>query len=201
MQQNATANGAGSLGLANGNARVQSHGGSSALATDSPVHQGAQSSRGIGSHDGGNTHRQEPERYTAVQSSVHAGNDQPSQLSSSMISESSQNAVRRNGALGFVTSAASAFEAAKEIMEALRSKHSNLAGELEVMIVMLYILLKMYFYYLLHKTVMHVMTEKSLAFGIGEIIRNQILFFLSPAHDTICFSCCSLPLMFNYICL
>ncbi|KAG5241552.1 FAT domain-containing family protein [Salix suchowensis] len=134
MQQNATANGAGSLGLADGNARVQSHGGSSALATDSPVHQGAQSSRGIGSHDGGNTHRQEPERYTAVQSSVHAGNDQPSQLSSSMISESSQNAVRRNGALGFVTSAASAFEAAKEIMEALRSKHSNLAGELEILL-------------------------------------------------------------------
>jgi hypothetical protein len=201
MQQTATAAGAGSLGLVDGNARVQSHGGSSALATDSPVHQGAQSSGGIGTHDGGNTHGQEPERSTAVESSMHAGNEQPLQHSSLMISESGQNAVRRNGALGFVTSAASAFEAAKEIMEALRSKHSNLAGELEVMIVVLDFLLKMHFYYILHKTIIHVMTENSLAFGKGKITRNQILHFLTPARDTICLFCCSFPLMFNYICL
>uniref|UniRef100_A0A6N2N3S4 Non-specific serine/threonine protein kinase n=1 Tax=Salix viminalis TaxID=40686 RepID=A0A6N2N3S4_SALVM len=116
MQQNASGTGAGSLGLTDGNARVQSHGGGGggALATDNPVHQGTQSGGGIGSHDGGNTHGHEPERSTT---------------SSSMISESGQNAVRRN-----VASAASAFEAAKEIMEALRSKHSNLACELEILL-------------------------------------------------------------------
>ncbi|KAF2312392.1 hypothetical protein GH714_034499 [Hevea brasiliensis] len=37
-------------------------------------------------------------------------------------------------ALGFVASAASAFDAAKDIMEALRSKHTNLASELEVLL-------------------------------------------------------------------
>ncbi|KAI9394585.1 hypothetical protein POPTR_005G114300v4 [Populus trichocarpa] len=134
MQQNASGAGAASLGLTDGNARVQSHGGGGALATDNTVHQGTQSSGGIGSHDGGNTHGHEPERSTAVESSVHAGNDQTLQQSSSMISESGQNAVRRNVALGFVASAASAFEAAKEIMEALRSKHSNLASELEILL-------------------------------------------------------------------
>lgn len=134
MQQNAAGAGAASLGLTDGNARVQSHGGGGALATDNTVHQGTQSSGGIGSHDGGNTHGHEPERSTAVESSVHAGNDQTLQQSSSMISESGQNAARRNVALGFVASAASAFEAAKEIMEALRSKHSNLASELEILL-------------------------------------------------------------------
>ena len=155
MQQNASGAGAGSLGLTDGNARVQSHGGGGgALATDNPVHQGTQSSGGIGSHDGGNTHGHEPERSTTVENNVHVGNDQPSQQSSSMISESGQNAVRRN-----VASAASAFEAAKEIMEALRSKHSNLACELEVMTVMLDFLLQLCFYYIAHKTIIHVMTE------------------------------------------
>jgi transformation/transcription domain-associated protein len=156
---------------------VQSHGGGGALATDNTVHQGTQSSGGIGSHDGGNTHGHEPERSTAVESSVHAGNDQTLQQSSSMISESGQNAVRRNVALGFVASAASAFEAAKEIMEALRSKHSNLASELEVMIVMLDFLLQLCFYYIPHKTLIHVMTEYLPPHGKGEIIRNQVLYF------------------------
>ena len=177
MQQNASGAGAASLGLTDGNARVQSHGGGGALATDNTVHQGTQSSGGIGSHDGGNTHGHEPERSTAVESSVHAGNDQTLQQSSSMISESGQNAVRRNVALGFVASAASAFEAAKEIMEALRSKHSNLASELEVMIVMLDFLLQLCFYYIPHKTLIHVMTEYLPPHGKGEIIRNQVLYF------------------------
>ena len=64
--------------------------------------------------------------------SAHAGNDQPMQQNSSTINEGGQNALRRNGAFGLVSSAASAFDAAKDIMEALRSKHANLASELEV---------------------------------------------------------------------
>ncbi|KAJ9172678.1 hypothetical protein P3X46_015891 [Hevea brasiliensis] len=119
--------GAGSLGISDGNARLQT--------TDNQVHQGPQPGSGIGSHDGGNSHGQEPERSaaTTVESSVHAGNDQPLQQNSSTINDSGQNALRR-GALGFVASAASAFDAAKDIMEALRSKHTNLASELEVLL-------------------------------------------------------------------
>lgn len=131
MQQNVSGAGAGSLGISDGNARV-SHSGST-LTPDSQVHQGPQPGSGIGSHDGGNS--QEPERSaaTTVESSVHAGNDQPLQQNSSTINDSGQNALRR-GALGFVASAGSAFDAAKDIMEALRSKHTNLASELEVMV-------------------------------------------------------------------
>ncbi|XP_043814591.1 transformation/transcription domain-associated protein isoform X2 [Manihot esculenta] len=131
MQQNVSGAGAGSLGMSDGNARV-SHSGST-LTPDSQVHQGPQPGSGIGSHDGGNS--QEPERSaaTTVESSVHAGNDQPLQQNSSTINDSGQNALRR-GALGFVASAGSAFDAAKDIMEALRSKHTNLASELEVLL-------------------------------------------------------------------
>lgn len=128
LQQNVSSTA--SLGLADGNARVQSHGGVTST-SDNQIHQGTQSG-GIGSHDGGNSHAQEPERSTVVDSSIHAGNDQSLQQSSSTASEGSQNTLRRNGALGLVASAASAFDAAKDIMEALRSKHTNLASELEV---------------------------------------------------------------------
>ena len=133
MQQNISGANSGSLVLADGSARVQSHTGSN-LAPDNQVHQGTQSGTGIGSHDGGNSHGQEPERSTVTESSVHTGSDQPLQQSSSSISDGGQGAMRRNGTLGLVASAASAFDAAKDIMEALRSKHANLAGELEVRI-------------------------------------------------------------------
>ncbi|KAM7251269.1 hypothetical protein ACFE04_023152 [Oxalis oulophora] len=49
--------------------------------------------------------------------------------SSNMSEGSSQNAMRRNSASGLV-----AFDAAKDIMDALRSKHTNLANELEVLL-------------------------------------------------------------------
>ncbi|XVF59767.1 hypothetical protein PTKIN_Ptkin07bG0302500 [Pterospermum kingtungense] len=133
MQQNISGSNSGSLVLADGSARVQSHTGGN-LAPDNQVHQGTQSGTGIGSHDGANSHGQEPERSTATESSVHTGNDQPLQQSSSSLSDGGQGAMRRNGTLGLVASAASAFDAAKDIMEALRSKHSNLAGELEVLL-------------------------------------------------------------------
>ncbi|XWS33857.1 hypothetical protein CRYUN_Cryun22dG0119000 [Craigia yunnanensis] len=133
MQQNISGANSGSLVLADGSARVQSHTGSN-LAPDNQVHQGTQSGTGIGSHDGGNSHGQEPERSTVTESSVHTGSDQPLQQSSSSIGDGGQGTMRRNGTLGLVASAASAFDAAKDIMEALRSKHSNLAGELEVLL-------------------------------------------------------------------
>lgn len=129
MQQGVSGTGTASVGMNDGNARGQGHGVPSA----NQVHQSSQSSGGIGSHDGGNSHGQEPEQ-SGVESSVHAGNDQALQQSTSTTNEGSQNALRRSGALGLVASAASAFDAAKDIMEALRSKHTNLASELEVMI-------------------------------------------------------------------
>ncbi|KAM1426046.1 hypothetical protein TB2_017954 [Malus domestica] len=130
IQQSASGASAGSIGLADGNARVQGHSGSG-LSSDNQVHQTAQSGGGIGSHDGGNSHGQESERSTVVESGMHQGNEQQS---SSTISDGGQSALRRNGALGSVPSAASAFDAAKDIMEALRSKHTNLASELETLL-------------------------------------------------------------------
>ncbi|GLT44576.1 hypothetical protein SLA2020_184620 [Shorea laevis] len=131
MQQNVSGTTAGSLGLADGSARVHAGG---SLTPDNQIHQGTQSGAGIGSHDGGNSHGQEPERSNVTESSLHAGNDQPLQHSSSTINDGGQGTMRRNGALGLVASAASAFDAAKDIMEALRSKHTNLASELEILL-------------------------------------------------------------------
>lgn len=129
-QQSISGTGVGSLGgLTDGNARVQGQAGSN-LPSDIQAHQGSQPAGGIGSHDGGNSHGQEPERSTIAESSIHNGNDQPLQQVSG--NEGGQNTLRRPGALGFVASAANAFDAAKDIMEALRGKHANLASELEV---------------------------------------------------------------------
>ncbi|GFS30041.1 phosphotransferases/inositol or phosphatidylinositol kinase [Actinidia rufa] len=76
---------------------------------------------------------QKSERSTAGDGNVHAGSDQPLQQSSSAINDG-QNALRHNGALDLVASAASAFDVAKDIMEALRSKHTNLASEVEILL-------------------------------------------------------------------
>ena len=116
-----------SIGLVgDGNARVQVHAGV-ALSLENQVHKATQSSGEIDSRDGRTTHVQEPERSTGVDSRLHAGNNQP-------INDGAQNALRSNGPLGFAASAASAFDAAKDIMMALRSKHANLADELEVIV-------------------------------------------------------------------
>ena len=77
---------------------MQNHGGG-ALTSDGQVNQGSQSASGIGSHDDGNSHAQEPERTSSVDGSAHAGNDQPMQQNSSTINEGGQNALRRNGAV------------------------------------------------------------------------------------------------------
>ncbi|KAA3457545.1 transformation/transcription domain-associated protein-like [Gossypium australe] len=113
--------------------RMQQNSGGN-LPPDNQVNQVTQSGSGIGSHDGSNSHGQDPERSNVTENSVQTGNDQPMQQSSSSISDSGQSAMRRNGSLGLVASAASAFDAAKDIMETLRSKHANLAGELEVLL-------------------------------------------------------------------
>ena len=132
MQQNASGPGtSGSIGLVDGNARVAGQGGGQ-LASDNQLHQVNQSGGGVGSHEGSNTQVQEPERSAAVEGNM-PGTDQSLHQNSSS-NDGGQNALRRNGALSLVASAASAFDAAKDIMETLRSKHTNLASELEVLI-------------------------------------------------------------------
>lgn len=130
-QQSVSGTSGGSLGgLADGNARLQGPGGS-ALSSDIQVHQGSQSAGGIGSHDFRNSHRHES---AGAESSMHNGNDQSFQQGSANLNEGALNTLRHAGALGFVPSAASAYDAANDIMEALRGKHANLASELEVII-------------------------------------------------------------------
>ncbi|KAK9062066.1 hypothetical protein SSX86_019251 [Deinandra increscens subsp. villosa] len=101
-------------------------GGSSA--PDNQSHQGTQSTGPVGSHEGGSSQGQEPERSTVTEGSVLGGSDQQNPSS---VNDGGQNAIRRNYAMGLVASASTAFDAAKDIMEALRSKHTNLASELE----------------------------------------------------------------------
>uniref|UniRef100_A0A7N0UBU8 Non-specific serine/threonine protein kinase n=1 Tax=Kalanchoe fedtschenkoi TaxID=63787 RepID=A0A7N0UBU8_KALFE len=129
MQQNVSNTSTGSLGLPDGNTGRAN---GAALSTDNQAPQGNQSG-GIQSHDSGNSHGQELERSAATDNNMHAGADQSMQHSSSNTGDGGQN-MRRNGALGFIASAASAFDAAKDIMEALRSKHANLASELEILL-------------------------------------------------------------------
>ncbi|GAB2282828.1 hypothetical protein Dimus_017364 [Dionaea muscipula] len=123
MQQSAS--GSGTLALSDGSARMQTHG---AMPLDNPAHQMSQTGPGMAPHDAGTSNSQEPER-SGIEGSMHPGNEPHLQPSSSTINEGSQMALRR-----IMASAASAFEAAKDIMEALRSKHSNLASELEILL-------------------------------------------------------------------
>nr|CAD1833698.1 unnamed protein product [Ananas comosus var. bracteatus] len=100
-------------------------------------HQGGAQSAGgsSGPHEGGNSQGQETERSAAEGGAGTTSHDQPPQ--SSVASEGSQIPLRRSGgagALSWVAAAASAFEAAKDIMEALRNKHNNLANELEYLL-------------------------------------------------------------------
>ncbi|KAG8099235.1 hypothetical protein GUJ93_ZPchr0013g36432 [Zizania palustris] len=116
--------------LSEGNARASNHVGGN-LSSDNQVHQATQSGGATGSHDGGNLHGQELDRSN-VEGGTSTGHDQGQPSSTG--AEGSQIPLRRNNGLGWVTSAASAFDAAKDIMEALRSKHTNLANELEVLL-------------------------------------------------------------------
>lgn len=115
--------------LSDGNTRPSNHVGNT-LASEGQIHQGPQSGSISGSHDGGSSQGQEPEKPATIDGSSNAGHDLPPQ--SSTATDGGTIPVRRNSNLGWVASAASAFEAAKDIMEALRNKHPNLASELEV---------------------------------------------------------------------
>ncbi|XP_051127175.1 transcription-associated protein 1-like isoform X2 [Andrographis paniculata] len=133
MQQNiGGVSAAGPMGLPEGNARAAVQGGGTVV-SENQLHQGAQSAGGLGSHEGSVSQVQETERQGGAESSMQSGNDQSMHQSSSN-NEVGQNTLRRNAAMGLVASAASAFEAAKDIMEALRSKHTNLASELEILL-------------------------------------------------------------------
>nr|XP_029116772.1 transformation/transcription domain-associated protein isoform X3 [Elaeis guineensis] len=131
IQQSVSGNNASSLNMSDGNARAPSHGGSTFTA-ENQVHQGSHSGGVGGSHDGANSQGREPERPATIEGGVSTGCDQPPQ--STTVTEGSQIGPRRNPGLGWVASAASAFDFAKEIMESLRNKHPNLASELEVLL-------------------------------------------------------------------
>lgn len=131
MQQAVSGSSAGSHNMSDGNARTSNHVGNN-LTSESQIHHVSQSGSASGSHDAGNSQVQDPEKPTTVEGSGNAGQDQPPQ--SSAIADSGPIPMRRNSNVGWVASAASAFDAAKDIMEALRNKHPNLASELEVMI-------------------------------------------------------------------
>ncbi|CAL9045632.1 unnamed protein product [Musa banksii] len=128
MQQAASANTAASHNLVDANSRGPTHLGAT---SESQVHQGSQTSGTAGSHDGVNSQGQEPERPAAMDGNGNNAHDQPPQ--NPTVAEGTHNLLRRNGELRLAT-VASAFDAAKDIMEALRNKHQNLASELEVLL-------------------------------------------------------------------
>ncbi|KAL8143397.1 hypothetical protein V2J09_016429 [Rumex salicifolius] len=109
---------------------MQSHG---AMTSENQISQ-VGSASGVAPHDGGNSNGQDSERPGVTEGNVHSGNDTHVQQSSSSAHDGGQNILRRSNALSLVASAATAFDAAKDIMETLRSKHTNLAGELEILL-------------------------------------------------------------------
>ncbi|KAL6010354.1 hypothetical protein ACLOJK_000785 [Asimina triloba] len=132
MQQTVSGTSGGTLNMADNNLRAPSQA-AGTLTSDAQGLHGPQS--GSSGCDGGNSQGQEQERSTAIEGGMHAGHDQPLQ-NSSALPENGQGTLRRNNALGWVASAASAFDSAKDIMETLRSKHNNLATELEISVVL-----------------------------------------------------------------
>ncbi|WVZ66880.1 hypothetical protein U9M48_016041 [Paspalum notatum var. saurae] len=129
MQQAMLANNAAN-NLSDASARASNHAGGN-MTSDNQVHQASQSVGATSSHDGANVQGQEPDRSTA-DGGTNTSHDQVQQSSTG--AEGSQLPLRRISGLGWATSAASAFDAAKDIMEALRSKHTNLANELELLL-------------------------------------------------------------------
>ncbi|XP_074308594.1 transcription-associated protein 1-like isoform X2 [Silene latifolia] len=103
----------------------------STVSSENQVHQMSQPGSGGTAHDGGSS--QETERSVGGEVGP-ASSGEPFLHQGSTINGSSQNASGRTGALSLMASAASAFDAAKDIMEALRSKHTNLASELEILL-------------------------------------------------------------------
>ncbi|KAG0500358.1 hypothetical protein HPP92_000430 [Vanilla planifolia] len=127
LQQSVT----GPSSMSDGNVRGMNHVGG-ALPTENQVHPVPQSGNAVTSHDGGITQGQDPERLPNAEAAGNTGHEQQSQASG--VPENNQLAFRRNTALGWAASVASSFDAAKDIMEALRNKHPNLANELEALL-------------------------------------------------------------------
>ncbi|EPS72877.1 hypothetical protein M569_01879, partial [Genlisea aurea] len=136
MQQNMSGvSGSGPIGMPDGNARASSVQVGS-MVSENQLHQGGTQAvgSGVGSQDASDAQVQEAERLGASESGgLQSGNDQSLNQGASS-HDGGHNALRHNGAMGLVASTASAFEAAKDIMETLRSKHSNLASELEILL-------------------------------------------------------------------
>lgn len=97
------------------------------LASDYQVQQGSQSSGIIEYPHGRSSHMS-----SVIQDRMHAGNHKPMQHSPSTRPDGNMNVSGYNDSLGLVASAVNANDAAKDIMGTLRSKHTNLASELEV---------------------------------------------------------------------
>ncbi|XP_074572437.1 uncharacterized protein LOC141828947 isoform X1 [Curcuma longa] len=129
MQQAAIANNAGSQSLVDGHQRGTSH---LSVTSESQTHQGSQSVASVGSHDGVNFQGQESERSGTMDGNANSVQEQTPQNPTA--AEGAHILLRRNGGLSWVASVASAFDAAKDIMETLRNKHQNLANELEVLL-------------------------------------------------------------------
>ncbi|GLJ07095.1 hypothetical protein SUGI_0058030 [Cryptomeria japonica] len=81
-------------------------------------------------HDSTNTQTQESDKAPTIDGNVPVGSES-SQTNSASVNDT-QAGIRRNAGLSWGASAVTAFDAAKDVMEALRSKHTNLASELEV---------------------------------------------------------------------
>eukprot|EP01018_Ginkgo_biloba_P025935 Gb_02842 [translate_table: standard] len=78
------------------------------------------------SHDGSNPQGQESDRAQNIDGNIPAGSES-SQTNSAGLNDS-QGGFRRNAGLSWGASAVTAFDAAKDVMEALRNKHTNLAS-------------------------------------------------------------------------
>ncbi|XP_020600148.1 LOW QUALITY PROTEIN: transformation/transcription domain-associated protein-like [Phalaenopsis equestris] len=113
--------------MSDGNGRGLNH-----VPSESLIHAGPQSGSNSVSHDGGSSQGQDPDKPANSDAAVNSGHEQTPQAAAAQ--ENNPLAFRRNTALGWAASAGIAFDAAKDVMEALRNKHPNLASELEALL-------------------------------------------------------------------
>ncbi|KAF9619194.1 hypothetical protein IFM89_005748 [Coptis chinensis] len=128
MHKNTSGPSTGSIGLADGDGRVLYH---TERKSTSDNHQDPQGTLSVGSHHGRNSHEKEHERFTPTEGSTLA---RPAQMLQKISSAADQCSARHNSALVPAASATSVYDAAKDIMDALRSKHSNLAAEPKILL-------------------------------------------------------------------
>lgn len=102
------------------------------LASDNQIQQGGRSSGIVQFPHGRSSYMQEPDSSSVIQDGMHAGNHKPLQHSPSTVTDGNLYPLEHNDVLGLNASALKAYDAAKCIMGTLKSKHMNLASELEV---------------------------------------------------------------------